>query len=153
MNGWSESDQGFMRAALDEAAIAADSKEVPVGAVVVQSGEIIARGRNRTLADNDPTAHAEVVAVRAAAIAMENHRLPGSTLFVTLEPCPMCVGAMLQARVARVVFAAYDARAGALGSVIDISMLPQLNHRLEVNGGLFAEEAGDLLSAFFEQRR
>jgi len=142
-----------MRAALDEAANAADSKEVPVGAVVVQSGEIIARGRNRTLADNDPTAHAEVVAIRAAADAMDNHRLPGSTLFVSLEPCPMCVGAMLQARVARVVFAAYDARAGALGSVIDISILPQLNHRLEVNGGLFADEAGELLSAFFEERR
>lgn len=153
MSGWSKSDQAFMRAALDEAANAADSKEVPVGAVVVQSGEIIARGRNRTLADNDPTAHAEVVAIRAAADAMDNHRLPGSTLFVSLEPCPMCVGAMLQARVARVVFAAYDARAGALGSVIDISILPQLNHRLEVNGGLFADEAGELLSAFFEERR
>ena len=142
-----------MHAALAEAAIAAKENEVPVGAVVVQSGDIIARGRNQTLADNDPTAHAEVVAIRAAARVVQNHRLVGSSVFVTLEPCPMCVGAMLQARVARVVFAAYDARAGALGSVLDISTLPDLNHRVEVNGGLFAEEAGALLSAFFEQRR
>lgn len=153
MTGWSESDQAFMRLALDEAQAAADSNEVPVGAVLVRSGNVVARGRNRTIADVDPTAHAEVIAVRAAALAEQNHRLPGSTLFVTLEPCAMCVGALLQARISRLVFAAYDKRAGALGSVIDVSRLPELNHRLEVNGGLCADEAGALLSAFFDNKR
>lgn len=153
MNGWSRSDQAFMRLALNEAQAAADNNEVPVGAVLVRSGNVVARGRNRTIADVDPTAHAEVVALRAAAIAEQNHRLPGTTLFVTLEPCAMCVGALLQARIARLVFAAYDKRAGALGSVIDVSRLPELNHRLEVNGGLCAEEAGALLGAFFDNRR
>ena len=153
MNGWSESDQACMREALAEAGRAAAAGEVPVGAVVFQSGEVVARGHNRSILDNDPSAHAEIVALRLAAQKRQNHRLPGASVFVTLEPCPMCVGAMLQARVARVVFGAYDEKAGAVGSVIDLSGLPALNHRLEVNGGLFAEEAGALLGEFFAARR
>lgn len=153
MNGWSKCDQAFMREALEEAGKASVAGEVPVGAVVVQSGLIVARGHNRTVLDRDPSAHAEIVALRAAAQRLQNHRLSGTSVFVTLEPCAMCVGAMLQARVGRVVFGAYDARAGAVGSVIDLSTVPELNHRLEVNGGLFAEDASALLGEFFEQRR
>lgn len=153
VNGWTDSDRERMNLALAEAQLAADAGEVPVGAVVCRSGEIIARGQNRTLRDNDPTAHAEVVAVRAAAKAIGNHRLTGAELFVSLEPCPMCVGAMLQARIARIVFAAYDEKGGAAGSVVDLSALKPLNHRIEVNGGLLAHEASDLLGSFFEERR
>ena len=153
MNGWSSRDRESMQMALAEAKLAADAGEVPVGAVVRRSGDIIARGQNRTVRDGDPTAHAEVVALRAAASAAENHRLAGAELFVSLEPCPMCVGAMLQARIARVVFAAYDDRGGAAGSVVDLSDVDAFNHRVEVNGGLMAEEASALLARFFEERR
>lgn len=153
VNGWSSSDQDRMNSALGEAKLAAAGGEVPVGAVVCRSGEIIARGQNRTLRDNDPTAHAEVVALRAAAAAIGNHRLVGAELFVSLEPCPMCVGAMLQARIARIVFGAYDEKGGAAGSVVDLSALQSFNHRIEVNGGLLAQEASALLAGFFEERR
>ena len=153
ITGWSATDQEYMRAAMGEARAAAGRNEVPVGAVVVRDGDVLARGGNRTLSDIDPTAHAEVVAIRSAARTVGNHRLTGATVYVTLEPCPMCVGAMREARIARVVFGAYDKRAGALGSVTDLGRLRETNHRMEVNGGLFADEAGDLLGRFFEARR
>jgi tRNA(adenine34) deaminase len=154
VNGWDERDQAAMREALAEAVKARDEDEVPVGAVVVgSSGEIIGRGHNRSIANHDPSAHAEVLALREAATSAGNYRLPGATLYVTLEPCAMCVGAMLQARVARVVFGAYDERAGAVGSVVDLSMVPEFNHRIEVNGGLLADRASAILKAFFEDLR
>ena len=153
MNPWSDSDRRFMQAAIVEARNAAAAGEVPVGAVLVRSGRIIGRGCNRTIADRDPSAHAEIVALRDAAAAEDNHRLPETTLFVSLEPCAMCLGAALQARVARIVFAAYDDRAGAAGSVVDLSAVAEFNHRIEVNGGLEADTAGALLTEFFEQRR
>jgi tRNA(adenine34) deaminase len=142
-----------MRAALSEAAMAAAEGEVPVGAVVVIDGEIIATGFNRSVSDADPSGHAEIVALRAAADRANNHRLVNATLFVTLEPCVMCVGAIAQARVGRVVFGAYDKKAGALGSVEDLSDSRALNHRFEVNGGLLAGDASALLKSFFESRR
>jgi len=153
MNGWDESDRSFMQEALAEARAALAEDEVPVGAVVVVSGRVVARGHNRSVADRDPTAHAEVVALRAAATALGNHRLPEATLYASLEPCAMCVGAMMQARIARVVFAAYDEKAGAFGSAIDLGVAPGFNHRLEINGGLFAADAAKLLEEFFADKR
>jgi len=120
---------------------------------VVKNGEIIGAGLNRSIQDADPTAHAEVVAIRAAALAEKNYRLKGTTLYVTLEPCAMCVGAMIQARISRLVFGAYDAKAGAAGSVIDLCDNRQLNHQIEVNGGLLEEQCAGLLKRFFEARR
>ena len=150
---WSLTDIEYMRAALSEAAVAARQGEVPVGAVVVIDGEIVAAGHNRSISDSDPSGHAEIVALRAAADGANNHRLVNATLFVTLEPCVMCVGAIAQSRVGRVVFGAYDKKAGALGSVEDLSDSLALNHRFEVNGGLLADEATALLRSFFESRR
>ena len=150
-SGWAQQDIDAMRAALAEAASA--DGEVPVGAVVVEGGEIIASAHNRTIAAADPAGHAEILALRDAAAAVSNHRLTAATLYVTLEPCVMCVGAIAQARVARVVFGAYDEKAGALGSVEDLSDSRALNHRFEVNGGLLADEASELLKAFFAERR
>ena len=150
---WSPRDTEFMRAALAEATVAAVEGEVPVGAVVVIDDEIVATGYNRTIHDADPSAHAEIIALRTAADERGNHRLTNATLYVTLEPCVMCVGAIAQARVGRVVFAAYDRKAGALGSVEDLSDSRALNHRFEVNGGLLADAAQDLLRTFFEARR
>jgi tRNA(adenine34) deaminase len=150
---WSTLDENGMRAALAEAQAAAESGEVPVGAIVVVDGEIVAAAHNRTIADRDPSGHAEVLALRAAAQQIDNHRLANATLYVTLEPCVMCVGALAQARVARVVFGAYDKKAGALGSVEDLSDSRALNHRFEVNGGLLADECAALLQAFFSSRR
>ena len=150
---WSAADTEFMRAALSSAALAAAQGEVPVGAVVVMAGEVIATGFNNTVAAADPSGHAEVVALRAAAAKLGNHRLAGATLYVTLEPCVMCVGAIAQARLARVVFGAYDKKAGALGSAEDLSESRALNHRFEVNGGLLADECGIVLSEFFESKR
>lgn len=150
---WSETDFGYMREAIDEAIIAGQAGEVPVGAVVVVGGEIIARGINRTRSDIDPSAHAEVVAIRAAAAETGNPRLAGATLYVTLEPCPMCMGALVQARIDRLVFGAYDPKAGAAGSAIDLTDSPAFNHRFEVNGGVLADECGGLLKRFFEPRR
>lgn len=153
MSDWSELDQKFMRAARAEAKVAASVGEVPVGAIVVRNGEVIGAGLNRSIQDADPTAHAEIVALRAAAQAEQNYRLVGATLYVTLEPCAMCVGAMIQARIARLVFGAYDDKAGAAGSVIDLTDNRQLNHRIEVNGGLQQEECAAQLKRFFESRR
>ena len=153
MVGWSEMDLGNMREALAEAEAAAESGEVPVGAVVVAGGEIIARGHNRSETDNDPSAHAEIVALREAARRTGNYRLTDATLYVTLEPCAMCMGALVQARIERLVFGAYDPKAGAAGSAIDLSDSPSFNHRFEINGGVLAEECGSVLKAFFESRR
>jgi tRNA(adenine34) deaminase len=150
---FSADDEAFMKAALAEANIAARVGEVPVGAVVVRSGEIIGRGLNRPVQDHDPTAHAEIVALRSAALAEQNYRLPETTLYVTLEPCAMCVGAMLHARVSRLVFGAYDPKAGAAGSVVDLSAERRFNHSIEVNGGLMEDQCGELLRRFFASRR
>lgn len=150
---WTAADEARMREALAEAEIAASAGEVPVGAVVVANGEILGRGLNRPIQDSDPTAHAEIMALRAAAIAVNNYRLPGTTVYVTLEPCAMCMGAMLHARVARLVFGAYDEKSGAAGSVLDLSDERKLNHQFEVNGGLLADQCGALLQNFFKGRR
>ncbi len=153
MSDWSEQDEKFMRAARAEAKVAASVGEVPVGAVVVKNGELIGAGLNRSIQDADPTAHAEIVAIRAAAQAEENYRLNGVTIYVTLEPCAMCIGAMIQARVARLGFGAYDEKAGAAGSVLDLADMRQLNHQIEVNGGLQEAECAAALKRFFESRR
>lgn len=150
---WSSQDVDFMQAALSDAAVAAADGEVPVGALVVANGEVIAMGHNNSIAAADPSGHAEIVALRLAAQRMGNHRMPETTLYVTLEPCIMCVGAIAQARVGRVVFGAYDKKAGALGSAEDLSDSRALNHRFEINGGLLADECGEMLKSFFESRR
>ena len=150
---WSPGDTDFMRVAIAEAAVASAENEVPVGAVVVVDGEIMGSGHNRSVQDADPAGHAEVIALRRAADAVGNHRLTNATLYVTLEPCVMCVGVIAQARVARVVFGAYDRKAGALGSVVDLSDSRALNHRFEVNGGLLVDDCAKLLQVFFASRR
>jgi len=142
-----------MRLAIAEARAAAEAGEVPVGAVVVKDGQVIASGRNAPIASHDPTAHAEMVALRAAALALGNYRLDGCTLFVTLEPCPMCSGALLHARLARVVFGATDPKTGAAGSVLDLFAQPQLNHQTQVQGGVLAAECAAPLREFFKERR
>ena len=136
-----------------EALAAQAAGEVPVGALVVYNDEIIGRGQNRVLRDNDPTAHAEIVALREAGIALSNYRLTNCTLYVTLEPCAMCAGAILHARITRLVYAADDPKAGACGSVLSVMNHPQLNHKVEVAPGLLAEECGPMLSNFFLARR
>ncbi|MGA3371463.1 MAG: tRNA adenosine(34) deaminase TadA [Terracidiphilus sp.] len=146
-------DQEAMQAALDEARLAGEAGEVPIGAVVEREGEIVARGQNRVLRDLDPTAHAEIVALRAAAAALRNYRLPSCTLYVTLEPCAMCAGAMIHARVDRLVFAAADPKAGAAGSVLSVLNHPQLNHQMQVEQEVLAEESAELLRSFFRERR
>ncbi len=153
MAAWSETDLGHMRSALAEAKIAAEEGEVPVGAVVVSGGEFIARSHNRSETDNDPSAHAEIVVLRAAAKELGNYRLSNATLYVTLEPCAMCMGALVQARIERLVFGAYDPKAGAAGSAIDLSDSPSFNHRFEINGGVLADECAAVLKTFFESRR
>jgi tRNA(adenine34) deaminase len=148
-----ESDLALMHAALAEASAAAQAGEVPIGAVVALRGEIIARGQNRVLRDCDPTAHAEMVALRAAAHAIGNYRLLDCELFVTLEPCAMCAGAMIHARLGRLVYGASDPKAGAAGSVLQVLNHPRLNHQMAVTSGVLAEECGELLRAFFRERR
>ncbi len=144
----------FMRRALELAAHARDAhEEVPVGAVLVRDGAIIGEGWNRSITDNDATAHAEIVALRDAGAREGNYRLPGATLYVTLEPCVMCSGAIVHARVARVVYAATDPKTGAAGSVFDTLVSPLHNHRVAVSAGLLADEAGQMLRAFFRERR
>ena len=142
-----------MQAALTEARHAAEAGEVPIGAAVVLEGEVIARGQNRVLRDLDPTAHAEIVALRAAAAALGNYRLLGCTLFVTLEPCAMCAGAMIHARLEKLIFAAADPKAGAAGSVLSVINHPQLNHQMQVEQGILADESAELLRSFFRERR
>ncbi len=146
-------DAQFMREALALARQAEAAGEVPVGAVLVKDGAVIGSGWNHPIGAHDPTAHAEIAALRAAAQALGNYRLIDSTLYVTLEPCAMCAGALVHARVRRLVYGASDPKAGAAGSVFDIARAPALNHRLEVEGGVLAKECGTLLKAFFAQRR
>ena len=148
-----QQDEGFLRAAIAEARRAETLGEVPVGAVVVRDGEIIARGGNQVITSSDPTAHAEVVALRHAGAALGNYRLENCTLYVTLEPCAMCAGAILHARIARLVYAAADPKAGACGSVLDVMNHPKLNHRVIVEAGLLGAECASMLSAFFQARR
>lgn len=146
-------DLDAMQAALDEARLAAAAGEVPIGAVVVHHNAIIATGQNRVLRDLDPTAHAEIVAMRAAATALGNYRLNGCTLYVTLEPCAMCAGAMIHARLDRLIFAAADPKAGACGSVLTVLNHSQLNHQMQAEQGPLGTEASDLLKNFFRERR
>lgn len=148
-----DDDFHFMRAALDQAELARAAGEVPVGAVLVIDGEIVGRGYNQPIRANDPTAHAEVMALRDAGRSLSNYRLPGSTLYVTLEPCVMCSGAIMHARVQRVVYGARDPKTGAAGSVIDLFAEARLNHHGEASGGVLAEECGAMLSRFFAERR
>ena len=146
-------DLHWMERALDEAARAIDCGEVPIGAVLVQDGRLLAAAHNRPIGLHDPTAHAEILALRAAATAAGAYRLPGTTLYATIEPCAMCLGAALHARVARVVFGAGDPKGGACGSVVDLSAIEGLNHQIEVRRGVQAERAAALLRGFFEARR
>jgi tRNA(adenine34) deaminase len=146
-------DSDFLSAAIDEARAAEAEGEVPVGAVVVRDGQILATGRNRVITDSDPTAHAEIVALRAAGVDLGNYRLEGCDLYCTLEPCAMCAGAILHARIRRLVYAASDPKAGACGSVLSVMNHPQLNHKVEVASGLLAEECGAMLTSFFRSRR
>lgn len=148
-----DADIVFMQRALELARAAEAEGEVPVGAVLVKDGEIVAEGFNQPISSCDPTAHAEIVALRGAAASVENYRIPGTTLYVTLEPCPMCAGAMVHARVERLVFAAADPRTGSAGSVFDLVRSEELNHRLEVESGVLADESGALLRTFFRARR
>jgi tRNA(adenine34) deaminase len=142
-----------MQVALDLAVEAAAAGEVPVGAIVVRDGEIIGRGYNRPISTHDPTAHAEIVALRQAALHEKNYRLPGCELYVTLEPCAMCVGAILQARIARVIYAAADPKSGACGSVVDLLAERRLNFHAQVMGGVMADTSSRLLRSFFAERR
>ena len=146
-------DEDFMRIAIALAEEAATVGEVPVGAVVVKDGVVIGKGRNAPISLNDPTAHAEIQAMREAAKHLNNYRLAGCTLYVTLEPCAMCSGAIQHARIARLVYGASDAKTGCCGSVIDLMKEQKLNHHCEVITSVLAEECGSLLSSFFKQRR
>jgi tRNA(adenine34) deaminase len=146
-------DRDFMEAALQLARRAADAGEVPVGAVLVRDGAVIAEGWNQPIGLHDPTAHAEIMALRAGAARLSNYRLGGTTLYATLEPCAMCMGALITARVTRVVFGAWDLRAGACGSVLDLSREPRLVQGLDVFGGVCSDESAALLKTFFESRR
>ncbi|MBI1196111.1 MAG: tRNA adenosine(34) deaminase TadA [Gammaproteobacteria bacterium] len=146
-------DIAFMQRAMDLARLAEETGEVPVGALIVKDGHIVAEGHNHPISAHDPSAHAEIVTLRSAAEHFRNYRLTDTTLYVTLEPCVMCAGAIIHARVKRVVYAATDPKAGAAGSVFDIFASPHVNHRVEIEGGLLAEESQAMLQAFFRVRR
>jgi tRNA(adenine34) deaminase len=146
-------DLELMRRALTLAEAAGAAGEVPIAAVLVANGEIVAEAANAPIASNDPTAHAEILVLRRAGARLGNYRLPGTTLYVTLEPCPMCASALVHARVERVVFAAHDLKAGAAGSLMNLVADPRLNHRLDVAAGLLADESAALLQRFFRARR
>ena len=148
-----ELDRQFMQQALSQAQLAAAAGEVPLGAVLVRDGQIISTGFNQPITNSDPSAHAEMMALRAAAQSESNYRLPGTTLYVTLEPCTMCAGAMLHARVERVVFGATDSKTGAAGSVLNVFSEKQINHQTQVEGGIMGEECGQVLRDFFKERR
>jgi tRNA(adenine34) deaminase len=143
----------FMQQALDEARAAAASGEVPIGAVLVHEGKILARAGNRTISDCDPTAHAEIVVLREAARVLRNYRLADTTLYVTIEPCSMCAGAMIQARVPRLVYGADEPRGGAVQSCFEVLSHPDMNHRVEVISGVLAEDCGAVIRSFFADRR
>jgi tRNA(adenine34) deaminase len=147
------SDREAMEAALREARKAAEAGEVPIGAVAVAGNLIVGLGQNRVLRDSDPTAHAEIVALREAAACVGNYRLNGCTLYVTLEPCAMCAGAMIHARIDRLVYGAADPKTGACGSALEVLNHPRLNHLIQVDQGILGEEAGELLRSFFRERR
>jgi tRNA(adenine34) deaminase len=149
----SPKDVDYMQRALELARRAEQSDEVPVGALLVIGEQVVGEGWNQPIGSHDPTAHAEIMAVRAAAMRLANYRLGGATLYVTLEPCAMCIGAALNARISRVVFGAWDQKAGACGSVFDLPREPRLAHRIDVFGGVCSEECGALLRRFFETRR
>lgn len=142
-----------MELALEQAALAAAAGEVPVGALVIKDGEIVGRGHNRNLLDDDPTAHAEIVALRQAAARLGNHRLTGCTMVATIEPCAMCAGALIHARIARLVYGASDPKAGAAGSVLQIINHPGLNHKMEVTSGVLTGKCSAVLQDFFRQKR
>lgn len=146
-------DAAWMEHALELAAVAAAAGEVPVGALVIKDGEIIGQGHNRNLLDNDPTAHAEIVALRQAAARLGNHRLTGCTMVATIEPCSMCAGALIHARIARLVYGASDPKAGAAGSTLQVINHPGLNHRMEVTAGVLAAKCSEILQKFFRQKR
>ena len=148
-----QSDETWMRYALTLAAKAAAQGEVPVGAVIIRDGVVLGEGWNQPITLHDPSAHAEMLAMRAAGVAAGNYRLPDTTLYVTLEPCPMCVGAMIHARIARVVFGAFDPKTGAAGSAFDLLTDQRHNHRVSVFGGVLSEECAETLRAFFRARR
>jgi tRNA(adenine34) deaminase len=150
---WTQDDERFMRQALAESERAADSNDVPVGCVIVRDGRIVGRGFNQRELLRDPTAHAEILAITGAAAELESWRLDRCTLYVTLEPCAMCAGAIVLARIPRLVFGASDPKAGACGSLMNLVQDPRLNHRVELASGLFAEECGDRLRAFFRTLR
>ena len=146
-------DELYLRQAIDQAFAAAEAGEVPIGAVMVHAGAVIARGQNRVLRDMDPTAHAEIVAMREAAKLLGNYRLLDCELYVTLEPCAMCAGAMIHARLGRLIYGAPDPKAGAAGSVLEVLNHPRLNHQMEITSEVLAEECGEMLREFFRQRR
>jgi len=146
-------DEDYLRLAMEEAEAAAEAGEVPVGAILVCAGVVLGRGQNRVLRDSDPTAHAEIVAMRQAAQASNNYRLTGCVLYSTLEPCAMCAGAMIHARLGRLVYGADDPKAGAAGSVVIVLNHPRLNHQVEITRGVLADECGELLRSFFRDRR
>lgn len=148
-----ELDRQFMTQALVQASLGAAAGEVPVGAVLVRDGQVLASTYNQPIALSDPSAHAEMLALRSAGLAQGNYRLPGTTLYVTLEPCAMCAGAMLHARVDRVVYGAADPKTGAAGSALDLFSVKQINHQTQVHGGVMAEECGQVLKDFFKERR
>jgi tRNA(adenine34) deaminase len=153
IRGQAQEDAYWMELALELARAAAAAGEVPVGAVIVKEGVVVGRGHNRNLTDNDPTGHAELVALRDAAARLGNHRLVGCTMFATIEPCAMCAGAMLHSRLARLVYGASDPKAGAAGSVLTVLNHPRLNHRMEVTAGVLADQCSEVLTSFFQSRR
>lgn len=146
-------DRQFMQQAIEQAHLAAIAGEVPVGAVLVRNGQVISKAFNQPITKHDPSAHAEMLALRQAALIEQNYRLPGTTLYVTLEPCAMCAGAMLHARVDRIVFGAPDPKTGAAGSVVDLFAMKQINHQTSIEGGIMGDECGQLLKNFFKERR
>jgi tRNA(adenine34) deaminase len=146
-------DESYLQLAIEQARLAVEAGEVPVGAVIVYEGEVIGSGQNFVLRNLDPTAHAEIVALRSAAQHLNNYRLTGCELYSTLEPCSMCAGAMIHARISRLIYAAADPKAGAAGSVLSVINHPQLNHQMSVTSGVLAKECGELLRNFFRERR
>lgn len=146
-------DAAWMELALEQARLAEQAGEVPVGALVIRDGEIIGRGHNRNLLDDDPTAHAEIVALREAAARVGNHRLNGCVMFATIEPCSMCAGALLHARISRLVYGASDVKAGAAGSVLQVLNHPRLNHKMEITAGVLGDRCSEILQNFFRRKR
>ena len=149
----SRDDEWWMEQALEQARLAAQAGEVPVGALVIKDGEIIGLGHNRNLLDHDPAAHAEIIALRQAAARLGNHRLTGCEMFVTIEPCAMCAGALVHARLARLVYGASDPKAGAAGSVLQVLNHPGLNHKMEIRSGVLADKCSEILQKFFREKR